>query len=393
MRIAILVQGRFHAFELERALRERGNDVVLFTNYPKRVVKRWDPDAVVKSFPSHLVLHKVADRAGNKYDALIHKMFGRWGARELKKSDFDVVHCWSGVAEETLLALEGSGTMRLLMRGSAHIRSQQRLLAEEAKRTGLPVPGPFQWNIEREEREYELTDKIVVLSSFALRTFHEEGVPENKLRLLPLGTRVSRFRPEHKTIEDRCSRIRSGGPLRILYVGALSARKGLWDLGVVARRLAGQMEFRCVGASERSTKSLASSLERWIDFKGKVPESSLPDQYSWGDVFIFPTIEDGFAAVLAQAQAAGLPILATPNCSAPDIVIPDRTGWIVPIRDPEALEERLRWCNANRERLAAMIREAAESFQVRSWDEVAADFEKMAQESIADAQPRKNADR
>jgi glycosyltransferase involved in cell wall biosynthesis len=152
------------------------------------------------------------------------------------------------------------------------------------------------------------------------------------------------------------------------------------------------MEFRSVGAVERSSKSLARSLEPWIDFKGKVPESSLPDHYAWGDVFIFPTIEDGFPAVLAQAQAAGLPILATPNCSAPDFVIPDKTGWIVPIRDPEALEERLRWCDANRKPLATIVREAADSFKARSYDEVAADFEKLAHDSIADLRPRKIAD-
>ena len=59
--------------------------------------------------------------------------------------------------------------------------------------------------------------------------------------------------------------------------------------------------------------------------------------------------------VLAQALACGLPLLATENCGAPDFVREGETGWIVPIRSPDRLAERLRWCGEHRNELAEMV--------------------------------------
>jgi glycosyltransferase involved in cell wall biosynthesis len=84
------------------------------------------------------------------------------------------------------------------------------------------------------------------------------------------------------------------------------------------------------------------------------PQAYLPVVYGWGDLFVYPTVEDGYAVVLAQAAAAALPILTTTNCSGPDLVRPKQSGWIVPIRSPYALVERTRWCGGHRTALAAM---------------------------------------
>lgn len=382
MKIALLVQGRFHAFELGRALRLRGNEVVLHTNYPPWLVRRWDPDAVVAPFPLHLFLARAGEViAPIRTEPIVHSMFGRWGARRLSDKGFDVLHCWSGVAEETMRSSATEASTRLLMRGSAHIRSQKDLLEQEKERTGLEMRLPSDWMVAREEREYQLADKIVVLSTFARTSFLDQGVPEGKIRLLPLGARLSRFSADDQTLQGRCSRITSGRPLRVLYVGNVSARKGIRDIGVTARHLAGRMEFRCVGGVEAGVRALSRSLKTWIDFTGKLDESSLPDQYAWGDIFLFPTIEDGFGVVLAQAQAAGLPIIATSNCSAPDFVVPGKTGWIVPIRDTDAIEARLEWCDQNRDEVAGMVRSAAGNARTRSWDDVARDFETLCQSS------------
>ena len=58
-------------------------------------------------------------------------MFGRWAAKNIINESWDVVHTWSGVSEEVLLALHGSKTAVILLRGSSHIKSQARLLQEE----------------------------------------------------------------------------------------------------------------------------------------------------------------------------------------------------------------------------------------------------------------------
>ncbi|OLE46454.1 MAG: hypothetical protein AUI36_21925 [Cyanobacteria bacterium 13_1_40CM_2_61_4] len=81
--------------------------------------------------------------------------------------------------------------------------------------------------------------------------------------------------------------------------------------------------------------------------------------------------------MLAQAHANALPILTTPNCSGPELIRDGESGWILPIRSPEAFVERLGWCDANRPALADMVRRVYTRYRVRDWDDVAADFETL----------------
>jgi glycosyltransferase involved in cell wall biosynthesis len=389
MKIAIVVHGRFHAFDLARALIDRGHDVTVFTNYPAWAVERFGfPKERVRSFWPHGVLSRanqwLHDKARFPYfEAALHRMFGRWAAGELGRERWDVIHHWSGVAEEALCADKRASALHLLMRGSSHIRTQRRLLDEEEQRVGVPQDKPSPWMIAREEREYTLADRIVVLSTFAYESFVAQGVPREKLRLLPLGANLEQFRPPPAVVEQRCRRIEAGEPLRVLYVGALSFRKGFWDLGAMVRRLDGQaFRFRFVGPRSREAEGVLRELSRNVELLAKRPQRRLPEVYAGGDVFVFPTIEDGYAQVLAQAAASALPILTTANCSGPDLVREGENGWVLPIRSPKAFIERLRWCDAHRKELAAMVRRIYTEFQPRTWEEVAADFEAIATECI-----------
>jgi glycosyltransferase involved in cell wall biosynthesis len=114
-----------------------------------------------------------------------------------------------------------------------------------------------------------------------------------------------------------------------------------------------------------------------VEVLGKVPQSALSQIYRDADVFLFPTIEDGFPVVLAHAHAAGLPIITTPNGAGHDIVKTERDGWIVPIRSPQAILERLEWCAHNRSALADVIAAPREMAAARTWDHVAEDFERL----------------
>jgi glycosyltransferase involved in cell wall biosynthesis len=237
--------------------------------------------------------------------------------------------------------------------------------------------------IARERREYAMANDIVVLSSFAKRTFEEEGVAASKLAVLPLGVDVGAFRPSARALDDRAERILSGNPLNVLYVGALSYQKGLFDLARVIGRLAdARFRFTLVGPVAAESATTMKSLAGRADVVGKVPQRDLPACYEKADLFVFPTIQDGFGMVLAQAKASGLPILTTPNSAALDMVTPGRDGWIVPIRDAEALEERLLWCADNRAIVAEMTRLIADRFQPRDWSRVAADFDEICARAV-----------
>ena len=387
LRIAIVVQGRFHAFDLARELLARGHDVVVFTNYPRWAVARFGiPPSRARTFVWHGVLSRIVGRVPGRSlarlaEPALHRMFGRWAERALRGRYWDVVHCFSGVFEETLTSPAVKTGARVLVRASSHIEVQSGLLEAEEARVGVPIDRPSGWMRARELREYTLADRIVVLSTFSRNSFTAQDVPAARLRILSPGVRVDVFRPAPDVVDARMRRIRAGAPLRILYVGAVSYRKGMLDLVRAMQTVAEDaFHFTLVGEPLDETRHLMSGLPRSVEVVGKLPQNLLPQRYWDADIFIFPTIEDGFPYVLAQAQAAALPIITTAHGAGLDIVTPDRDGWIVPVRDPQAIAERLEWCASNRSLVASMVSRIYESFRSRSWADMAADFEAICSE-------------
>ncbi len=382
MRIAIVVHGRFHAFDLARALTKRGNDVHVFTNYPKWAAVKFGlrPEAIHSMWPHGVVsraVGKFGDQASAAATPALHSWFSKWAARKLRGGGWDVIHSFSGVAENIFLS-RLDARRHFMVRGSSHIRCQDRILAEESERIGVALERPPAWVIEREEREYQLCDEILLLSSFALDSFVDHGVPSQKLALFPLGVDTRAFRPGPEVLAARIRRLLDGEPLRITFTGTLNYRKGLYDFEKVVRALdPAKFQFEIIGSVAQEGRRTASNLPANVTFVPRQPQAELPKWYARGDLFFFPTLEDGFAVVLAQAYANALPILTTPNCAGPDMIRDGETGWIIPIRRFDRYIEQLLWCDANRDKVAAMIERLYNSYSARDWNDVAADFERI----------------
>jgi glycosyltransferase involved in cell wall biosynthesis len=391
MRVAIAVQGRWDAFDLTRELCSRGHDVTLLTNYPRWAVEQFGVSGDrVRSFWPHGVITRAVSRLGpralRQFEKQLHGVFGRWAAAILTRKRWDVAYIFSGVAEESFLSLAGTQTMRFLVRESSHIRTQAELLREEEVRTRAKQDKPSPWAIAREEREYALADAIRVVSTFAYQTFIAQGIPPSKLRLISPSLDLATFCPSQAQIEARRQRILSGAPLRILNVGTFAFRKGISDTARIIDTLGtDHFEYRFVGPIAAEATRLASELKNKATFIPKQPQSRLPASYNWGDLFLLPTIEDGYAFVLAQAAAAGLLLLTTPNGSGRDLVSEGQTGWVLPIRTPEAFVERLEWADGHRPELADMIAKIPAHTRVHQVDEIAQQIEQVCAEYVGKA--------
>jgi glycosyltransferase involved in cell wall biosynthesis len=386
MRMALVVPGRFHAFDLARGLAQHGHDVTVLTNYPAWAAARFNlGGATVHSCGWRGAATRLLGRmpralgGDERVEAWMSRGFGRWAARTLAGGQWDLIHCWSGVSEELLASTSVRASCRWLMRGSSHIAVQDRLLREEEQRTGARLERPSAWMIAREQREYALADRIVVLSTFARRSFEAEGVPADRLLTVPLGVEIDAFRVPPDAVARRVQRIRAGQALRVLYAGALTLRKGLWDLATALEMLDEvPLDVRLIGGESPEAQTALTRLAGRARCLGHVPQAELPPHYWDADVFVFPTIEDGFGMVLTQAQAAGLPVIATDHCAAPDLVHDGVTGWIVPARAPEMLAGRLRWCHEHRDALADMASRVPTSAVPRDWTHVAGELAGLA---------------
>jgi glycosyltransferase involved in cell wall biosynthesis len=87
---------------------------------------------------------------------------------------------------------------------------------------------------------------------------------------------------------------------------------------------------------------------------GHMPQSELKTRMSRSHVMVLPSVEDGFGVVLSQAMACGCPVIGTENTGAPDVVTPGADGFIVPVRDADALTERLQFMADHPDERAAM---------------------------------------
>lgn len=386
MKLAIVVHGRFHAFDLARELIKQGHSVTLFTNYPKWAVRKWGiPPGQVRSFWLEGASDRIATRLfelrlGPHPGTFHSKTFGAWAARQVSREAWDVVLCFSGVGEETFEVLRGAGAIRVCHRCSTHIRFQARLLEEEKGRVGKFRDYPRPWIIAREEREYRAADRIWVPSLFSKKSFLEQGVPEEKIWYLPLGVDTRSVRPTPEQVEARCRRILSGEKLRVLYAGTVSFRKGVQDLQAVIHAMKGEpVHFQVLGPVLSEARKIVESLQGLAEFIPKQPYTELPRWYAQADLFLFPTIEDGYPLVLAQARASGLPILTTHHGNGPELVEEGKTGWLFPIHRPQEMADRLRWCAGHREELERMARRSYEDYRPRDWSDVARELEAVVQ--------------
>jgi glycosyltransferase involved in cell wall biosynthesis len=378
LRLAIVVQGRFHMFDLARELSRLGHHVTLFTNYPESVVRRFGCERVeVVSYLAHgvgfRVISKVmpqsmADTVGDAYVT----SFARWACKAVRKrGPYDAVLSMSGVAKELFEQLP-TATIKLLHRGSSHIREQYRLLYEESVRTGFTLEKPSELMLARETAEYRLATNINVLSPFAFDSFVKHGVPASKLNVLSLGVDVQQFSNPPEAKQARLERIHSGGKLRLLCVGSFCLRKGaaLWD-EFLRTETAQPFDVRFVGEINTDSREIYRRNQSKAEFVHRVPQHDLPKHYAQADLFSLPSVEDGFAAVVTQALASGLPVLTTTTCGASSHIADGVNGWVVPPSNLKLFGGQLAEVSGNREALATMCGQLPRDARQYDWSHMA----------------------
>jgi glycosyltransferase involved in cell wall biosynthesis len=246
-------------------------------------------------------------------------------------------------------------------RGSSHMRYQTQILQEEYERWGLQFNATHPGVYARELQEYLEADRIAVPSSFVKQTFLKEGIPETKIIQVPYGASLSEFYPVPK----------QDSTFRVIYCGNLTLRKGLpYLLQAFYELNLPDAELWLVGTlTSEITPFLAKYQSDRIILKGKQPQNQLRWFYAQCTVFCLASIEEGLAMVQPQAMACGLPVIHTTNTGGADIVRHGVDGFCVPIRDVEALKEKILFFYENPDRCAEMGKNAlAQARQSLSWD-------------------------
>lgn len=220
--------------------------------------------------------------------------------------------------------------------------------AEEKKWPGwalreLSVPEAY---FARREQEWALADRVVVNSEFSRRALIQQGMPADKLVVVPLCYEADE--PKRKT---ESGKRKADGPLRVLFLGQVILRKGIQYLLAAARELEREnIQFGVVGPIGISQKALASAPDN-VTFHGRTGRDQAAEWYRKSHLFVLPTLSDGFAITQLEAMAHGLPVIATTSCG--EVVSDGVDGVIVPPSDAGALAQAFRRYLADSEMLAA----------------------------------------
>ena len=197
---------------------------------------------------------------------------------------------------------------------------EEAIVAQEAARVpelaGCWQPAPAEyWALWREE--CNLADRIVVNSEWSREGLIRGGVPGEKLSVIPLAYEMT-GPPNHETPRPRPreypDRFTLERPMRVLFLGLINLRKGVARLLEAARILRDEpVEFWMVGPVEIANARTVGDSGR-VKWFGPVTRENAADYYRNADVFILPTLSDGFAITQLEAQAHGLPVMASKFC-------------------------------------------------------------------------------
>jgi glycosyltransferase involved in cell wall biosynthesis len=208
------------------------------------------------------------------------------------------------------------------------VRAETERWPAYAEPLGPPPAGYY----ERAEAEWRAADLILVNSTWSRDALVRQGADASRIRIIPLAY-------EPTEIPDRSATNR-GGPLTVLWLGSVILRKGIPYLVEAARRLVDEpVRFVVAGPGGIRPEAMRAAPPN-IEWRGPVPRSAAEALYRAADVFVLPTISDGFAITQVEALANGVPVITTPHCG--EVVEEGRTGFVVPARDPAALADAIR---------------------------------------------------
>lgn len=190
------------------------------------------------------------------------------------------------------------------------------------------------------QQECQLADHIIVNSDWSKNLLQQTGVSADKLEIVPLvyqpPTAAAQF---NRSYPKKFSRDR---PLKVLFLGLVTLRKGIGPLLAAIQQLDGlPIELHIVGPLHIEVPE-ALKQHPQISWIGLVPRSQVARQYQQADVFIFPTISDGFGLTQLEAQAWKLPIIASSHCGK--VITDQHNGLVLPEISADAIAQTIRYC-------------------------------------------------
>ena len=331
MRIDISVNRPFHSVLMANSLSVLKHEVSIYSAAPRRYFSGLS-DAVRNRFipaPMLSAAYKLGFSLPSPLDHLDTSLFDRSVALSLGGEDLFIG--WASQALYSARKAKRNGARFVLDRACPHRDFQDMLVARESERVGAQSPKFSERWRERQLEEYEMAEAILVPSRYTMASFPDHL--QQKLIQAPLLGRcrfpeaVSTSRHETFTVG-----VVGGNPLRKGYLYLLQAWKKL--ALPQAELLIRTGDFHDYPALQALMESMPT-----VERVGYVAD--IAEFYQRCDVFVLPSVDDGFGMALIEAMANQRACIATTHCGASEIMTSGKDGIVVTPGDSDALAEAI----------------------------------------------------
>lgn len=277
-------------------------------------------------------------------------------------ADLDAVYTYEDAAKRTFTAAKKKGIATLYELPLGYYQG----VADEINRARLErahlQPQAYaetEWKQVRKNEELRLADAVIVPCTWALNSlrFSDAGSDKPVIKV-PYGTPV----------EDVSARSAPpDGPFTVLFAGYIGLRKGVPHLIEAWEKLKLKDAKLLLAGSLNLPKDYLREHAGSFEYLGAIPRVELLQRMQQADLFVFPSLAEGFGLVIGEAMASGVPVLTTVNTGGPELIEDGREGWCVAAHEVEPLIERLEWAYNHRDALAAMGQQARSRAEQWTW--------------------------
>lgn len=243
-------------------------------------------------------------------------------------------------------------------------RSQKR-----APEISVQVKSEPAWKQARKDMELELADLVIVPCEWARRSLSFSKSRGKCVVKVPYGTPADEVAARTR---------RPDGQFTVLFAGQLGVRKGVPLLLKAWEHLNLQDARLWMAGSIALDEKYLRERDR-VQYLGALPRVRLLEVMREVDLFVFPSLAEGFGLVIGEAMAAGVPVLTTTNTGGPELIVDGQEGWCVPAHDASALAERIEWAYQHRDALFEMGARARQRAEQWTW----ADYRRKLTEELA----------
>jgi glycosyltransferase involved in cell wall biosynthesis len=223
---------------------------------------------------------------------------------------------------------------------TAHPFTKRKIIMTEAQKRGLKVPA-LQKDEIRMAKEQNYCDFLHVASTYVKNSYISNGFPAEKIQVIPYGAKQGLFFPKNKQ--------NNTNKFTVLCVGNISLLKGqLYLLEAWKKLNLPNSELILVGKLTSNIIPLLDKYRNSYTHYPFIPHNKLVNLYNSADVFVLPSLNDGFGLVVAEAINCGLPVIVTSNTGAADIVNNGNNGFIIPASSSEIIAEKISFFYNNR---------------------------------------------